>query len=411
MKLRNLFLASLAICTMASCSKDEDGPSIPQEVDAYLSIAAASELNTKATEVGKDKENVVNTLTAYVFTNDDAATYVIHKTVNATDAGAITTGEGELKSLTAITGIHVKVAAPVGSATTSATSFKVVLLANTSLGAVSNLATLETKTTDDITRFETIGKFYLPMHSDVLTISGITPYTDTEHIQNWYKDASSCATQTSADASTTAAPSAAQTIKLFRSIARVQIESLAANFSGQYTGATFEIDSIFLANVRANATVMGKENTTAAFYRGAPTTFEVIQHLVEPTSDAVKSVYLKEYATALSVSNSTPVTTGIDFSKYINANEIGLAAGFNYQTRVILAGKIKIGDVSKYKYFHIPLADGGKNVESNKIYKITATITGEGNDKVDEILDNACINFKIVVEPWTVVNQEEDDVN
>ena len=25
MKLRNLFLASLAVCTMASCSKDDDG--------------------------------------------------------------------------------------------------------------------------------------------------------------------------------------------------------------------------------------------------------------------------------------------------------------------------------------------------------------------------------------------------
>ena len=44
MKLSNLFLASLAICTMASCSKDEDGPSVPQEMDAYLSIAATSNL-------------------------------------------------------------------------------------------------------------------------------------------------------------------------------------------------------------------------------------------------------------------------------------------------------------------------------------------------------------------------------
>lgn len=29
MKLRNLFLASLAVCTMASCSKDDDGISGP----------------------------------------------------------------------------------------------------------------------------------------------------------------------------------------------------------------------------------------------------------------------------------------------------------------------------------------------------------------------------------------------
>ena len=43
MKLRNLFLASLAVCTMASCSKDDDGISGPQEVDAYLSFASTTD--------------------------------------------------------------------------------------------------------------------------------------------------------------------------------------------------------------------------------------------------------------------------------------------------------------------------------------------------------------------------------
>ena len=38
MKLRNLFLASLAVCTMASCSKDDDGISGPQEVGRRLSL-------------------------------------------------------------------------------------------------------------------------------------------------------------------------------------------------------------------------------------------------------------------------------------------------------------------------------------------------------------------------------------
>ena len=47
MKLRNLFLASLAVCTMASCSKDDDGISGPQEVDAYLSFASTTDAMTK----------------------------------------------------------------------------------------------------------------------------------------------------------------------------------------------------------------------------------------------------------------------------------------------------------------------------------------------------------------------------
>lgn len=54
MKLRNLFLASLAVCTMASCSKDDDGISGPQEVDAYLSFASTTDVMTKASTEGDD---------------------------------------------------------------------------------------------------------------------------------------------------------------------------------------------------------------------------------------------------------------------------------------------------------------------------------------------------------------------
>ena len=54
MKLRNLFLASLAVCTMASCSKDDDGISGPQEVDAYLSFASTTDAMTKASTEGDD---------------------------------------------------------------------------------------------------------------------------------------------------------------------------------------------------------------------------------------------------------------------------------------------------------------------------------------------------------------------
>ena len=51
------------------------------------------------------------------------------------------------------------------------------------------------------------------------------------------------------------------------------------------------------------------------------------------------------------------------------------------------------------------------NVVNNKIYKITATITGEGNPEPDQILDNACINFTITVANWQVVDQTEEDIN
>ena len=44
----------------------------------------------------------------------------------------------------------------------------------------------------------------------------------------------------------------------------------------------FDVSSVFLANVRVNATVMGEENAEAAFYRGAPNEFSVLQFLIEP---------------------------------------------------------------------------------------------------------------------------------
>ena len=78
MKLRNLFLASLIVCTMASCSKDDDGISGPQEVDAYLSFASTTDVMTKASiDGGTDKEAKIQSLTAYVF--DESGKYVISK--------------------------------------------------------------------------------------------------------------------------------------------------------------------------------------------------------------------------------------------------------------------------------------------------------------------------------------------
>ena len=50
MKLRNIFLAGLAVCTMAGCSKDETTDySQMGEVDAYVSFGVTAALQTKST--------------------------------------------------------------------------------------------------------------------------------------------------------------------------------------------------------------------------------------------------------------------------------------------------------------------------------------------------------------------------
>jgi hypothetical protein len=428
MKLRNLFLASLAVCTMASCSKDDDGISGPQEVDAYLSFASTTDVMTKAsidggTDAGTDKEAKIQSLTAYVF--DESGKYVISKHVSLPDGTTESSGEdfdAKDGSITTIKAIHVKVAKPTGSATISATKFQVLLLANMNELAPADLDALKNEKTAAITTFNEIGKSYLPMHSDVLTVTGLTPVkeetdgTKTHHL-NWYKDNSSCVVSDTPTDGThvTTVPDGVGKVIMTRSISRVQFTSLKSNFTAQYAGVTFKIDSIYLANVRNNATVMGEEDTEADYFRGGPVEFAVIQGLIDPEAN-VNASFAKTYETPLVLSSESGEldATALGFDKYINANQPEYAEEDGYLTRLLITGTLMDGDreLGK-KYFHIPLklVDDTGNVASNKFFKISATITGEGSPNPDEILENACINFSIEVAPWNVVEQTEEDTN
>ena len=430
MKLRNLFLASLAVCTMASCSKDDDGISGPQEVDAYLSFASTTDVMTKASVAGADdagnsKEAKIQSLTAYVF--DEDGKYVISKHVSLPEGTTESSGEdfdAEEGSITTIKAIHVKVAKPTGSATISATEFQVLLLANMNELAPTGLDVLKAEKTAAITTFNTkeVGQSYLPMHSDVLTVMGLTPVkeeangTKTHHL-NWYKNNSSCVVSDTPTDGThvTTVPDGAGKVTMTRSISRVQFTSLKSSFTAQYAGVTFKIDSIYLANVRNNATVMGEEDTEADYFRGGPVEFAVIQGLIDPEAN-VNASFAKTYETPLVLSSESGEldATALGFDKYINANQPEYAEEDGYLTRLLITGTLMDGDreLGK-KYFHIPLklVDDTGNVASNKFFKISATITGEGSPNPDEILENACINFSIEVAPWNVVEQTEEDTN
>ena len=430
MKLRNLFLASLAVCTMASCSKDDDGISGPQEVDAYLSFASTTDVMTKASVAGADdagnsKEAKIQSLTAYVF--DEDGKYVISKHVSLPEGTTESSGEdfdAEEGSITTIKAIHVKVAKPTGSATISATEFQVLLLANMNELAPTGLDVLKAEKTAAITTFNTkeVGQSYLPMHSDVLTVMGLTPVKEEAngtktHYLNWYKNNSSCVVSDTPTDGThvTTVPDGVGKVIMTRSISRVQFTSLKSNFTAQYAGVTFKIDSIYLANVRNNATVMGEEDTEADYFRGGPVEFAVIQGLIDPEAN-VNASFAKTYETPLVLSSESGEldATALGFDKYINANQPEYAEEDGYLTRLLITGTLMDGDreLGK-KYFHIPLklVDDTGNVASNKFFKISATITGEGSPNPDEILENACINFSIEVAPWNVVEQTEEDTN
>lgn len=437
MKLRNLILSSLALCSLAACVKDDDAICGPQEMDAYLSFAATTEMMTKASTAGTDdagigKEAIVHSLTAYVFDSNGAyvtskhvalgeettdGTGTLNEDYTATEATADTES-----SITSIKGIHVKVSKPATDGGTSATSFKVVLLANVDKQTVATLTDLKAVNTKSINEYNAtaVGTSYLPMHSGELTVTGLTPWTAEDHIMNWCNGTNVVIqNNTVADGGvvhTPEIPDTAGKVTMIRSIARVQLVELKADFRSvvQHADLKFKIDSIYLANVRENALVMGEENTEATYWRGAPNEFEEVDGLIDPAADKTTETLVKMYETKLELTHEGTEldVTSLGFDKYINANNPTSLE--NYQTRIIITGEMFDGVVSKgRKYFHIPLKlvnDAG-NVTSNTFFKVKATITGEGSDRPDEILENACINFQIIVAPWNVVDQDENDTN
>lgn len=186
MKLRNLFLAALAICTMASCSKDETTDySRMGEVDAYVSFGVTAALETKATADSeiKEKEAKVQKLTALIFKGtDDNATFVTSKTETATGEATIS----EIKHLV------VKVT-PNADGTSSSDEFIAVFLGNceeiatpATLGALKNAVL--TKKADSYA----IGSV-LPMVSKEIKIKGLRPNIkkgdgSTDWYENWVKN-------------------------------------------------------------------------------------------------------------------------------------------------------------------------------------------------------------------------------
>ena len=257
MKLRNIFLAGLAVCTMASCSKDETiDYSQMGEVDAYVSFGVTAALQTKASvdtdgnEI-KEKEARVQKLTALIFKGtDDNATFVTSKTETAT---------GE-ETISQIKHLVVKVT-PNAEGTSSNDDFIVVFLGNckdistpATLGGVKNAVLTESADS------YAIGSV-LPMVSKEIKIKGLRPNIkkedgSTEWYENWVKNNGGVIANTivsSVDPETP--PSGYEStdhVVLTRLISRVQVESVKLRLT-EYPGASITLKKIALANVKTQS--------------------------------------------------------------------------------------------------------------------------------------------------------------
>ncbi|MBC8616596.1 hypothetical protein H8788_02510 [Parabacteroides faecis] len=488
MKLKHLFLTALVVGSLASCSKDDDGPNEPvyQKIDTYLTISATSNngiimksvVDEGPDEDGKqllENESFINKLTAYVFYNEGEKKLAAKETAWAKDN----------KSVDRIEDVIVKVDATEAGAI-SKTSLIVVLLANVDLAEEpASYSDLEKGIIFGIDKYSveglaSTGLSYLPMSSKVIEIGANTLAAGTAY-DNWItldNSKTKVINTTQKDKNTDALPILIPNngsvkdvtsnsdltvskigenakITLTRYVARVQLEGLDCNFTGNYENATFTVKTVSIANASNSSklfgegnfalqNVLGKTDVTGvydqvdAFFRGYPTTIDRVDYYL--AAGTQKDVLKKEYENGLVIKKGTSVlfkgaeNAGegapemarfyvFEFQKFAigqdseakEGDKLGTNSTKEIYTTLIITGEWENGAIKGIRNFRIPIksTDGaeGEGVMRNNVYKVSATLTGEGTDNPDKNMLNACLSFSIKVLPWNVIKQEEDDIN
>lgn len=475
MKLKHLFLTTLVVGLLASCSKDDDGPKEPvyQQIETSFSISTTSNGGTisKAegtaadgnTETGSNNERTIKTLTAIVFYDD--GTFATSKTV--TDPV-----QDKNDFSTSIEGIVVKVAA-TEAGQVSETKLKVFLLANVTVPqeALANYETFIGSSFSGITNYSfddvMAGGSSLPMSSKELTVTKLLAGTA---YNNWVEGNSVIYTSNEADTKNKVliddggkyVPGdnlykPTTRIPLTRYVARVQLESLAVNFGEYYENAKFTLTSVSVANASNFTLYTEKESGSLQpdglykddkdFYRGYPEDI-VREDYYLARSQYVPKVFSKVYGTIAegAVKDGIPMSkddTSIQFNdntttskeqgKYemaqfyvfefqsveVTSDNSGeplpSSANQNINTMLIITGFWDNGPIKEERSFRIPIrhsnADSDYQVKRNYIYKVNATLTGEGTPNPDKNMLNAFVSFSIDVDKWGVIKQNENDVN
>lgn len=425
MKLRNIFLASLAVCTMASCSKDNDGIDTPKApVDAYVSFSAtALTQQSKATVPVGDveglnikNEKIIKTLRAYIF--------------RATDG--VLAGQGEVRaenmqdnsSVETIGHIVVKVTPEADETAATADQFVAVLLANTEDVSIGNLSDLENSTLTKSIENYTPGVSFLPMVSSKIYFTGLIPYDKEKdiHRENWAPQGGTAGSPVQVKYSSDEAltvPTDYDKVKLNRLVARVQVEALTFNIKENYENATFELDTISLVNVRSKASFDAGVGDYVKGYQSPG--YAEVQKWICPGS-VVKKELAQEFDSKYADIKDAGKTFNFNTDNNYKADKFYCYAFPNapktdgtYETALLITGKFQRNSAApvETKNFRVILKDKDKSAEvlANTVYKLTVNVTGEGSKNEDNIELNAHVAATIEVAPWNVIEQNEEDTN
>lgn len=264
----------------------------------------------------------------------------------------------------------------------------------------------------------------------------------------------------------------ADKIPLTRHVARVQLQAIDCDFKNNYANASFELTHVYIANasntslIYAGAEPYSLDNATAYSHgcRYTRDDYFLVEGSENVTSlqwtmDAGIDIAMTSHDHSENIKGGTINYDGDHWFKFDDQTIEGDegndpnnrhkempqfyvfemkgdksmpsdldksdSPSGKIQTMLILRGNwypngktVGVEDkdlVKKDRYYRIPIkqdaTSGVIGVQRNTIYKIYATITGEGSKDPDTSELNACISFSIKVEPWTVIEQHEDDVN
>ena len=416
MNLRNILLAGLAVCTMASCSKDDDANNGPKaQVDAYVSFGATALIQTKA-EPGSaadnlDNEKLIKTLDAYIFKDD------------GTLAGSARETAKEGETIDCIKHVIVKVTPESDETAPTADKFIAVLVANGAQQTVSSLDDLKTKVLTGSIETYIPQESALPMVSSEIHFTGLKPFVkgEEEHVENWANNGGTSSSPvtvaytTTVDATT---PTGYNKVIVTRMVARVQVEKLTVAIGENYPGATFELDTLSLVNVRPTAKLGGGFGDYVKGYQSPG--YEKDQEWIFPNAD-VKEQLAKKYefdavANAQYDFNSSSYKDS-KFYAYAFSNVPQTSDNGVYETALLITGKFKRNSAAEAvtKNFRVILKDNVPGsvpeILANHIYKLTVKITGEGSGNEDKIELNAHVAATVMVDPWNVIEQNEEDAN
>ena len=264
----------------------------------------------------------------------------------------------------------------------------------------------------------------------------------------------------------------ADKIPLTRHVARVQLQAIDCDFKNNYADASFELTHVYIANasntslIYADAKPYSLDNATTyshgcSYKRDDYFLVNGSENIpsLHWTMDAGVDIAMTGNDHSKNISNGNINYDGTYWFKFDDQtiegdegdpsnrhkempqfyvfemkgdkpmpadddlNKVDSPSG-KIQTMLILQGNWYpngktegLGNdvVKSDRYYRIPIkqdaTSGIIGVQRNTIYKIYATITGEGSKDPDTSELNACISFSIKVEPWTVITQTETDVN